>query len=114
LVSMSLHSAHPKVRFSKPSLRLSNRIRAIRVEHRAQRGCSMAASFTNEDTTPAYKTVWRELLYLPVAGRCLGWGGDSRNLRSVAAIFCPAADIMSRGRTRSRENLRRNKDSVRN
>jgi hypothetical protein len=43
LVSMNLHLAHPKVRFSKPSFRLSDRISAIRIEHREQRGCSIAA-----------------------------------------------------------------------
>jgi hypothetical protein len=43
LVSMNLHLAHPKVRFSKPSFRRSDRISAIRIEHREQRGCSIAA-----------------------------------------------------------------------
>jgi hypothetical protein len=58
-VSIDLHLAHPKVRFSKPSFRLSDRISAIRVEHREQRGCSIAANigaigFINEVMTPTY------------------------------------------------------------
>jgi hypothetical protein len=43
-VSMMLHLRHPKVRFSKRSLPVSDRISAIRVEHLKQRGCSIAAS----------------------------------------------------------------------
>jgi hypothetical protein len=42
-VSMMLHLRHPKVRFSKPSFPVSDRISAIRVEHLEQRGCSIAA-----------------------------------------------------------------------
>ena len=43
-VIMKWHLPHSNIRFSKPSLRRSDLARGIRVPHREQRGCSMAAS----------------------------------------------------------------------
>jgi hypothetical protein len=52
---MNLHLAHPKERFSEPSFMVSDRMSAIRAEHREQRGCSIGARVVasgslNEDT----------------------------------------------------------------
>jgi hypothetical protein len=42
-VSITLQLAHPKERCSKPPFMVSDRMSAIRAEHRGQRGCSIVA-----------------------------------------------------------------------